>query len=83
MVLDDTSKESRKVLNELYRAMSPTRKAELVFSAYALGRQLAMAGLRQRNPNASENQIWHLWAKKHLGEELYEKVYGSACDEQS
>jgi hypothetical protein len=83
MVLTDTSKESQKVLNELYRAMTPTRKAELVFSAYSLGRQLAMAGLRQRNPNASDSQIWHLWARQHLGEALYNQVYGTASNEQS
>jgi hypothetical protein len=28
------------------------------------------------NPDASEEQIWHIWARRHLGDELYEKVYG-------
>jgi hypothetical protein len=41
-----------------------------------MGQQLAMAGLRQLHPEADENQIWHLWAKQHLGDELYEEVYG-------
>jgi len=27
------------------------------------------------HPDASEEKVWHLWARRHLGDELYEKVY--------
>lgn len=72
----DTSPEARRVLYGLYRQMSPARKFELICDTYEMGKQLAMAGLRMRHPNASEDEIWQLWARQHLGEELYEKVYG-------
>jgi hypothetical protein len=63
------------MLYDIYRRMSPARKFQLIFDTYEMGRQLAMAGLRMRHPNASEEEIWHLWARQHLGDELYEQVY--------
>jgi hypothetical protein len=72
----DTSPEARRVQCELYRRMSPARKFQLVFDTYEMGRQLAMAGLRMRYPAASDDEIWRLWARQHLGEELFQKVYG-------
>lgn len=81
MGISDTSSESRRVMYELYRQMSPARKLELVFDTYRMGRLLAMAGIRMQYPNASEQEVWHIWAKRHLGEELYDKVYGGSKDE--
>lgn len=72
----DTSPESLRVLTEIYRKMSPAEKLRRIFSAYETGKALAMAGLRRLHPDASEARIWHLWAKQHLGEELYRQVYG-------
>jgi len=76
MVSRDTSNESADVVAKIYRSMSAGKKIRLIFDAMKMGRQLAMAGLRQRHPDADGNQIWHLWAKQHLGEELYQQVYG-------
>ena len=78
----DTTPEAMQVMTDLYRRMSPARKIELVFDAYHTGRQLAMAGIRIQHPNASKNEIWHLWAKHHLGENLYNKVYGNRTEEK-
>ncbi|MHC4206898.1 MAG: hypothetical protein ACYSTT_19755 [Planctomycetota bacterium] len=52
------------------------QKAQRIFSAYRMGKMLSMAGIRMNHPDASEEQVWHLWARRHLGDELYEKVYG-------
>ena len=82
MKISDTTPEARQVQFELYRKMSPARKIELIFDAYHTGRLLAMAGIRLLNPTATEKQLWHIWAKKHLGEELYNKVYGTKENEQ-
>ena len=73
----DTSKESMEVLVGLYRQMTPEEKLHRVFDAYAMGRRLAMAGIRDRHPDWNERQVWREWAKRHLGEELFEKVYGA------
>ncbi|MCX5647257.1 MAG: hypothetical protein NTZ17_21630 [Phycisphaerae bacterium] len=81
-VKSDTSPEARRVLHDLYRRMSPARKFQLIFDTYEMGRQLAMAGLKMRHPNASKDQLWRLWAQQHLGRELFEKVYGMSAHER-
>ncbi len=73
----DTSRESMEVLVGLYRQMPPEQKLRRVFDAYAMGRRLAMAGIRDRHPDWNEQQVWREWARRHLGEELFEKVYGA------
>ena len=77
----DTSKDSRAIVSEIYRGMPVTEKVRLIFDAYETGKKLAIAGLRQRYPDASERRIWYLWAKQHLGDELFRKVYGEVRDE--
>ncbi len=83
MSVSDTTTQAREVLFGLYRKMSPSRKIELVFDAYRTGQILSMAGIRMQYPDADDNQVWHIWAKRHLGEELYSKVYGSKLVKQS
>jgi len=80
MVASDTSPEAEEVLCRLYRNMTPAQKAQRIFSAYRMGKLLSMAGIRMANPDATEDQIWHLWARRHLGDELYEKVYQGRHD---
>ena len=75
MAASDTSAEAQEILCRLYRNMTMAQKAQRVFSAYRMGKMLSMAGIRMDHPDASEEQIWHLWARRHLGDELYEKVY--------
>ncbi len=78
----DTSPEARRVLYNLYRQMSPARKFQLICDTYEMGRDLALAGLRMRHPKASKDQLWRLWAQQHLGQELFEKVYGTSAQER-
>ncbi len=80
MPISDTAPEARQVQLELYRRMSPARKIELIFDAYCTGQLLAMAGIRMLNPAATDKQLWRIWAKQHLGENLYSKVYGTQKD---
>lgn len=77
----DTSPQAQQVLIELYRKMPPDIKFKRIFEAYQTGKMLAMAGLRERYPDAGEKKIWYLWAKQHLGDDLFEKVYGEVPDE--
>ncbi len=78
----DTTPEARRVQYDIYRKMSPARKLELICDAYHTGKQLAMAGLRMRHPQAGEQEIWWLWAEQHLGKELFEQVYGASTRER-
>ena len=76
--LTDTPKEILEIQYDLYRKMSPAKKIELVFDAYRTGQLLSMAGIRMQYPSANEDEVWHIWAKRHLGKELYNKVYGGS-----
>ena len=81
MISADTSREAEDVLVELYRQMPVSRKIARIFEAYTMGKMLTKANLRQIYPEADENRIWRLWAKQHLGEQLYESAYGGQIDE--
>jgi hypothetical protein len=74
----DTAPEARRVQYDLYRRMPLGRRLELVFDMYDTGQRLALAGLRMQHPDASEEELWRLWARRHLGEELFERVYGAS-----
>jgi hypothetical protein len=76
MISRDTSKECDALVTRLYRDMPMAKKARLLFDTMRKGQQLALAGIRQLHPDADEKQIWHLWAKQYLGEELYRQAYG-------
>lgn len=73
---EDTTVQARQVQYEMYRRRAPAEKLKLVFQTYYTGRRLAMAGIKMRNPHASEEEIWHLWARQHLGAESYDMAYG-------
>jgi hypothetical protein len=65
---------------EIYRMISLAKKMRLWMNARETGKQIAMAGLRMRNPDATEEQIWHMWARQQLGDELYEAAYRERID---
>jgi len=81
MAISDTSAEAQEVLNRLYRQMPMAKRLGLVFDAYEAGKQLALAGLRQRYPAASEREIWRLWARGRLGDNLFTAAYGAEADD--
>jgi hypothetical protein len=72
----DTSPEARRVLYDLYRRMPLGRRLELVLDMCDTGRALAIAGLRMRHPRATKEELQTLWARQHLGRELFDQVYG-------
>jgi len=80
MAINDTPKEIREIQYELYRKMSPGKKIRLVFDAYKTGQILAIAGIRMRNPLATEDEVKQIWRKQHLGERLFDEVYGNQKD---
>jgi hypothetical protein len=52
------------------------RKMEMLVSLNASARELAIAGLHRRHPNASPDEIRRRLADILLGEDLARKVYG-------
>ena len=77
----DTNPEAEKVLIDILRNMPPARKGDLIFGILRMGREIEIAGLKERYPEASKNKIWYLWARQHLGEKLFLEIYGEIPDE--
>ena len=78
---NDGAHEALSVQVDLYRRMPAGRKLELVFDTYRTGQSLALAGIRMRNPEAAEEDLWRFWAQEHLGSELFESTYGKPGNE--
>jgi hypothetical protein len=74
--ITDTTPEAEPVLLEIYRAMSPARKLELVDEAIRTSRHLALMGLRMRHPDAGPAVLRRRLLGLVLGEELATRVYG-------
>ena len=62
--------------------MSSVQRARLVAGAARTARALALAGLRQRHPDASESEIVARFALLTLGPALARRVYPHLLDMQ-
>jgi hypothetical protein len=71
----DTTLDAERVQIERWRAMSPAEKLGLVSSMTRTVSAMAMAGLRERHPDASPREIFLRFAMLHLGVELARKAY--------
>jgi hypothetical protein len=72
----DTSPDAEEVQIEIYRRMPARRKLELVAEENRKARELALAGLRQRHPDAGPEELFRRLMDLTLGEELAAEVYG-------
>lgn len=72
----DTDPEAEAVQIEIYRRMPAWRKVELVSDAIKTSYGLALAGLRDRFPEAGGEEIRRRLMDLTLGEELAATVYG-------
>lgn len=72
----DTDPEAERIQMEIYRRMPAWRKIELIVGANETARQLALAGLRTRHPEAGPEEIRRRLFGLLLGEDLATEVYG-------
>ncbi len=78
----DTNPLMESLQTQYWRTASPTRKMQMVAELNNSARILACAGLKARNPQASESELNYYLAVLLLGEELAHKVYGEIVDEK-
>lgn len=76
----DTSPEAEKVQLEGLRRMPHWRKLQIVSDLTMAARQFALAGLRNRFPHASPEELRRRLGTLCLGRELATKVYGPEPD---
>lgn len=72
----DTTAEVDALLFQMCRETPGWRKLELLSEMNQAARQLALAGLRRRHPNASTSELQRLLADLLLGTELAAQVFG-------
>jgi hypothetical protein len=73
----DTDPQTEEVLLSLLRHASPARKLAMVGELNAAVRTLALAGLRQRYPDAGSEELQRRLADLLLGPDLARQAYGS------
>ena len=76
MTYSDTHPAADEILNRLLRQAPVWRKMEMLADLNRTARQLAMEGLREKFPEASEPVLRRHLADLLLGPELAESVYG-------
>jgi hypothetical protein len=76
----DTHPDIEALQIQLLRETPGWRKMEMLAELNAAARLLALSGLRQRYPDASENELQRRLAGLLFGENLAEKVYGELKD---
>ncbi len=72
--LTDTSPEAEQVLREACRNMPFARKWRQMGALYETARVLHAAGVRSRNPAATDAEIQEAWMAAVLGEALVKEV---------
>ena len=72
----DTTPEEEAVLVRLWRETPAWRKWELMEDVNRVARELALAGLRRRHPDAAPEELHRRLADLLLGPELAAEVYG-------
>ena len=77
---EDTSARADAVQFERLRAMSPQQRAEIFTALTFAVQDLAMAGLRQLHPDASDDELRLRLAARRLGEETVRKIWGWPAD---
>ena len=75
MLSADTTRHAERLQVIAWRSMSSVQRAQLVAGAARTVRAIALAGLRQRHPGASESEIVARLALLTLGPSLARRVY--------
>jgi len=74
----DTSADVERLQVEAWRRMSPLQKAGIMSQATSDALTLALSGIRQRHPGASERECFIRLAALQLGPTLVRQVYPDA-----
>lgn len=72
----DTTAEAWQIQHDIWRRMSVEEKVRMVCELSDTTRALAVAGARQRRPDATEAEIQAEVIRLMLGDELWRQAYG-------
>lgn len=72
----DTSNAADRAHFEMLRTLSPADRAQILSDLTISVQWLAFAGLRDRYPDASDDDLWLCLAARRLGRATVIKIYG-------
>jgi hypothetical protein len=81
MSMADTTPEANARYHELLRRMSPERRLEAAMRLSQAIRELAIAGIRQRHPEATDQEVHVRLAVRLYGRACAQKLFGSVPDD--
>lgn len=76
MTLTDTDRHVRELQDTRLRQMPERERAEILTGLTLSVQQLAFVGMRERFPQASDDELWLRLAVSRLGPEMVRKAYG-------
>lgn len=82
-LLSDTHPKMARLQIELLRQLPPWRKFQMAGNMYSTMKNLALVGLRERNPIATEEEIQRKLADLLLGPELAAWLYVQIAKESN
>jgi hypothetical protein len=71
----DTTADAHRLQGDIYRRMGGAERLSLTFQLTATVRGLAMAGVRSRHPEYTDDQVLRAWARMTLGDTLVTAVW--------
>ena len=77
----DTSERADEIQFQLLRAMTPQQRGEIFTGLCLAVQELAMAGLREQYPKASEDELRLRLAARRLGNDVVKRVWGWSPEE--
>jgi hypothetical protein len=76
-MISDTTPEVAALMLAMRRAQTPAKRMESGFRMTELAQSFEIGVLRNRYPDATEEEFRYLLAKKRYGVELADKAYGA------
>jgi hypothetical protein len=75
MAATDTSADSRRVLAQVFRGMSPADKLSMVEEMSNDARELSRCGIRTRHPEYEPDEVEHALHRLLLGDDLADRAW--------
>ena len=78
-ILDDTAPEVRKEMYRLLSTLSPAERFSRMLNLCTFGRQMMLADIKQKHPDATDSEIRRMFALRLWGPEFVEKYLNEDC----
>jgi hypothetical protein len=72
---EDTTPEAFRIQCDIFRKMTPTERLRRTFDLIDFAERLSAAGIRERHPEYSNEQVRMALIRMRLGDELFKQVY--------